>query len=553
MSYLVLARKWRPQKFDELVGQEPIARMLSNVLSQNKVAHAYIFSGPRGVGKTSTARILAKSLNCERGPAPEPCGACPSCVAIADGSSVDVTEIDGASNTGVDNVRDLRERIRYASSGGKYKIYIIDEAHMLSTAAFNALLKTLEEPPSHVIFVLATTDPKKIPATVMSRCQHLPFRRISTQRIKTCLRQICDHEGIAVSDAALELIARAADGSIRDALTITDQVTSFSDDVRVEDIRDLIGISDLAPLAGITASIIRGDRKRIILIIGGLADAGTDLRSFSRELLLFMRNVMIAKVVDSGEVPADLSEEESTVLHELKDMTSEEHIALLLSEFIKAEPAIRNSLHPRTSLETTLIRLSMLSHFTSIDRTLRHLKGLPPQDGAPAGGEIPSSSLRPMHDSHVKPADSKARGGASAKPPHADPSSPAHALSETWEECLSRLAEMNPPLSSKLREGHAKFTSDGITVVFNGGLSVHAESVRHHIAAIRSVLSDISGRQISLKIETAKGKTLASKDLKEKMLQDPVVKEALELFEGRIVDIIPMKHAGGEDVKKDAR
>jgi len=187
MSYLVLARKWRPTTFDELTGQEPIAGILKNSILGNKVAHAYIFSGPRGVGKTSTARILARTLNCEKPVEAVPCGKCPSCLSIADGSSMDVTEIDGASNTGVDNIRDLRERVRYASYGGAYKVYIIDEAHMLSTAAFNALLKTLEEPPPHVIFVLATTDPKKIPATVLSRCQHLPFRRITSHKIKSGL------------------------------------------------------------------------------------------------------------------------------------------------------------------------------------------------------------------------------------------------------------------------------------------------------------------------------------------------------------------------------
>src|SRR3990172_11542838 len=203
MSYLVLARKWRPQSFNELIGQEPIIRILKNSVDQGKVAHAYLFSGPRGVGKTSTARILAKALNCKDGPTSVPCGACASCISITDGSSVDVMEIDGASNTSVDDVRDLRERIKYAPSGGKYKVYIIDEVHMLSSSAFNALLKTLEEPPSHVIFVLATTEMKKIPATVLSRCQHMPFRRISSSEIRARLKHISDAEGIRISSPAL--------------------------------------------------------------------------------------------------------------------------------------------------------------------------------------------------------------------------------------------------------------------------------------------------------------------------------------------------------------
>ena len=231
MSYLVLARKWRPKEFDDLVGQEPIMRILKNAITQGKIAHAYLFSGPRGVGKTSSARILAKAMNCKEGPTPVPCGVCGSCTAINDGSSIDVTEIDGASNNSVDDIRDLRERVKYASSGGKYKVYIIDEVHMLSGSAFNALLKTLEEPPSHVIFVLATTEMKKIPATVLSRCQHMPFRRISGNVIRARLKQISDTEGIHISPSALGLVARAADGSMRDSLTILDQLSSFSAEI----------------------------------------------------------------------------------------------------------------------------------------------------------------------------------------------------------------------------------------------------------------------------------------------------------------------------------
>src|SRR5512134_627739 len=231
MSYLVLARKWRPKTFDDLSGQEPITRILTNAVTQGKISHAYIFSGPRGVGKTSTARILAKALNCKEGPTANPCGVCDSCIGITEGSSVDVIEIDGASNNSVDDIRDLRERVKYAPSGSKYKVYIIDEVHMLSGSAFNALLKTLEEPPSHVIFVLATTEMKKIPATVLSRCQHMPFRRISAGEIKARLKHISDTEDIKISSPALGLVARAADGSMRDSLTILDQISSFSSDI----------------------------------------------------------------------------------------------------------------------------------------------------------------------------------------------------------------------------------------------------------------------------------------------------------------------------------
>src|SRR4030067_3500260 len=301
MSYLGLARKWKPQGFDDLIGQEPIIRILKNSIDQEKIAHAYLFSGPRGVGKTSMARILAKALNCKDGPTANPCGQCPSCLSVTDGSSMDVMEIDGASNNSVNDIRDLRERVKYAPSGGRYKVYIIDESHMLSDAAFNALLKTLEKPPPHVVFVLATTAPKKIPSTVLSRCRHLPFRRIPSQEIKERLKKISQAEGINVSGTALELIARAADGSLRDSLTILDQLSSFSSDINDSDVKDLLGITDFSLLSQISVALIEGKREEILKIIEELAERGTDIRSFIKELVHFFRDLLIARVIKKPE------------------------------------------------------------------------------------------------------------------------------------------------------------------------------------------------------------------------------------------------------------
>ncbi|MBI3592284.1 MAG: DNA polymerase III subunit gamma/tau, partial [Nitrospirae bacterium] len=288
-------------------------------------------------------------------------------MAIADGSSIDVSEIDGASNTGVDNIRDLRERVRYAPSGGRYKVYIIDEAHMLSTSAFNALLKTLEEPPSHVIFVLATTEAKKIPPTVLSRCQHLPFTRMSGQKIKERLKFISDAEKIKISSSAMDMLARAADGSMRDALTLLDQITSFSEDITASDVKDLLGITDVETLSRLTSSVIDGNRKEIIDVISALANTGTDLKAFTRDLLHFTRNLLIAKIAGETEGIIDLGEEESAAISIIKNTTAEEHLALILSELIKAEPGIRNAFHPRIALEMTLIKLRLLNHFKSIN------------------------------------------------------------------------------------------------------------------------------------------------------------------------------------------
>ena len=556
MSYLVLARKWRPKTFDELTGQEPIAGILKNALINNKVAHAYIFSGPRGVGKTSTARILAKALNCVQGPTTGPCGKCPSCMAIADGSSMDVTEIDGASNTGVDNIRDLRERVRYASYGGGYKVYIIDEAHMLSTAAFNALLKTLEEPPAHVIFVLATTEPKKIPATVLSRCQHLPFRRISTQKIKERLRYISGEENLRIADSAFEMIARAADGSMRDSLTILDQIASFSEEISSEDVKDLLGFTDMQTLSRLAEAVIGGDRKDIIDVIAGLAESGADLKTFTKDYLQFMRDLLIAKIVGNTEGVMDLSEEESNAIQALAEKTNEEHLALLLTELIKAEPSIRSALFPRISLEMTLLRLSMMSHFVTVDDAIKMLGGAgnkststpklqPVRDAVPKKSVVkepqPKSAQATEIRSKVVSAEKKSDEiPAAAAIVAAEVASPPKAVSDAdlWETVLERLEDSNAPLVSKLRQGSASVSKEGINILFNGGAAVlGSESVKENLALIQDTIKSVSGKALPVRVETKEAKSISKADLKEKALGNPVVIEALELFDGRIADI----------------
>lgn len=535
MSYLVLARKWRPQVLEDLVGQEPISRILKNAISQNKVAHAYIFSGPRGVGKTSTARIFAKALNCADGTTPDPCCKCQSCLAIADGSSMDVSEIDGASNTGVDNIRDLREKVRYAPSGGRFKVYIIDEAHMLSTSAFNALLKTLEEPPAHVIFVLATTEPKKIPSTVLSRCQHLPFRRISGQKIKERLKFISNADGIKAADSALEMIARAADGSMRDSLTILDQIASFSENITVSEINDLLGFTDIGTLSQITSAVIDGDRKGIIKLIADITDAGTDFKALAKDLLQFVRNLMITTITDCAEGIVDLSEEELSAIKHLKEKTSAEHMAIILSELIKAEPLIKSAFYPRIILEMTLIKLSLLSCFKSVDEALKTIQGFAVKETETRiRGSKPLETMIPEASKGENPSNSNL-------PPATHHSS----LHDIWNAVLGKINETNHPLYSKLTEANISFDDDRIKIVFNGGLSVHAESVKENLPLIVDTIKEMSGKDISVKIETLKAKSITKKDLKEKALSNPIIKEALELFEGRIVDVIPINNKSG--------
>ena len=570
MSYLVLARKWRPQSFEDLIGQEPISRILSNAVGQGRIAHAYLFSGPRGVGKTSTARILAKSLNCKDGPTSAPCGSCPSCQGIADGSSVDVTEIDGASNNSVNDIRDLRERVKYAPSGGRYKVYIIDEAHMLSDAAFNALLKTLEEPPPHVVFVLATTAPRKVPATVLSRCQHLPFRKIPLQKIKGRLRMIVDSERITISDPALELIARASEGGMRDSLTILDQVSAFSSDVTEADVKDLLGIADFGALSAVAEAVIKGDRERILFVITELAGRGTDLKSFAKDLMQFFRDLLVAKVVKRPEEVLDMSEGEVSVVKGLLTLSSEDQLTLLLSEMIKAEGEVRAAFSPRVSLEMALIRASFLNVLKPLQEAIDNLetfvadrKGQPVRlPGVPkeAAGKAAMQGERVIRN--AAPAESAALESVTESPLPAaavpgDPSpSGDDALSlppkggEFRGEFIERLGALNHLLAIKLSEAELIVEDDTLMITFNGGAAIHVDSVKKNLEAVRKAAEEVLGRTVAIRIDTAKKKVPRRKELKEKILAEPLVKEAIELFDGRIVDVRPVDNVenGGKDV-----
>ncbi|MEW6067647.1 MAG: DNA polymerase III subunit gamma/tau [Nitrospirota bacterium] len=519
MSYLVLARKWRPQGFDDLIGQESIVRLLKNSIEQGKIGHAYVFSGPRGVGKTSTARILAKALNCINGPTPTPCGSCPSCVSITDGFSMDVMEIDGASNTGVDDIRDLRERIKYAPSAGKYKVYIIDEAHMLSGSAFNALLKTLEEPPSYIVFVLATTSPRKIPLTVLSRCQHLTFRRIPSHLIKERLKKISEAEGINISSRAIELVARAADGSLRDSLTILDQISSFSSDITETDVKDLIGITDFDLISRISVAIIEGKRDEILKLIAEMVENGTDIRSFTKELVQFFRDLLVASVISKPEEILDLSKEERDVIKDILLKTSEEQLTLMLSEILKAEIEIRNASSPRLALEMSLIKASFLSNLKPVKEIIENL------------------------DTYIKPEAGSEDLISDIPEPITQKEIGAKTLTdETFERVLQKI---DLPLASKLSK--AKFRLDGnkLFLIFNGGDSFFADSINKHLEVIEQAFSEELGRKIHINVETIKKKLLRKKDLKEEMMSEPAIKEILELFDGRVIDVIPKSEDTG--------
>ncbi len=547
MSYLVLARKWRPQGFKDLIGQSPIVRILTNSIEQDKLAHAYIFSGPRGIGKTSTARILAKALNCAEGPTPAPCDKCPSCTAITEGHSVDVIEIDGASNNSVDDIRDLRERVKYAPSGGKYKVYIIDESHMLTTQAFNALLKTLEEPPPHVVFVLATTEPRKIPLTVMSRCQHLPFRSISTEKIRERLVQISEAEDISITGSALGMIARAADGSIRDSLTILDQVASFSTEIHDTDVKDLLGIADFKGLTDITRALLEGKRDEIIGTVAALTNRGTDLRAFTRDLIKFFRDLIVAKLTSGAEGMLDASAEEMGDISKIASGVSLEYLTLIIPELIKAESDVRASFSPRIALEMALVRISYLSMYRPVSDALAALSegslnvsAAPPSGGAPVASKAP-----PEEPSTVKeePAEFQAPENPAPNPaPAPEPAPEPEAMDAA--ALLSRIIDSieDPLLTSKLALASPELNDGSLTLTFKSkDAAICAEPLQKCLDMISKTASDVRRAPTTIEIKVKAARTKREKSIKEKAMSEPLVKEALELFEGRVVDVREVK------------
>lgn len=551
MSYLVLARKWRPQGFDDLIGQEPIIRVLKNSLEQGKIAHAYLFSGPRGVGKTSAARILAKALNCKDGPTSSPCGICTFCTSITDGSSLDVMEIDGASNNSVNDIRDLRERVKYVPSGGRYKVYIIDETHMLSDAAFNALLKTLEEPPPHVVFVLATTAPRKVPSTVLSRCQHLPFRRISSSLIRERLKKISAAEGINITESATDMIARAADGSLRDSLTLLDQISSFSSEISESDIKDLLGITDFGLLSQLSLALIKGEREEILKITGELIEKGTDIRSFTRELIQFFRDMLVISVVRKPAEILDLSKEEMDSIRNILSKTSEDHLTLLLAELLKAEIDIRNASSPRLAFEMSLLKVSFLTGLKPVKEIIEHIEEYIKQ--APD-----TEYAKSIFQKDDKKDEQKETGGeiTAAETELADEGTEVSSLSEQVEQGFeppvseeisisddvwdSAIKKMGTPLASKLSKASFRLSGNKLVLTLNGGYSVFIDSIKKNAGLIEQIFSEELGNKVRLEVEAVKKKAVRKKDLKEEVLAEPAIQEVLELFDGsRIVDVIP--------------
>jgi DNA polymerase-3 subunit gamma/tau len=404
MTYQVIARKWRPQTFEEVTGQEPITHTLRNAVEHNRLHHAYIFSGARGVGKTSTARLFAKALNCHKSdkPTPTPCRTddediCSSCREIAEGRSIDVQEIDAASTTGVQNVRDsIIDTIGIAPARDRYKVFIIDEVHMLSTAAFNALLKTLEEPPPRVVFIMATTEGHKLLDTIVSRCQQFEFRTIATARIAERLRFIADAENVNVTDEALREIARAGEGSMRDAQSALDQVISFSGtEIKAADVEAALGIAGVDVLARLMSAIEDKNSAGVLLVVDELVMRGHDLRNFCRDFMAFIRDMLVAKASGDAAAMLELSESERAELAQHSKSFSESDLVRFFHSLTETESALRDAAHPRYHLEVGLIKLIEMGRLVPLQQIIDRLNALEKslnEEGSVASGPTPSST-----------------------------------------------------------------------------------------------------------------------------------------------------------------
>jgi DNA polymerase-3 subunit gamma/tau len=545
MSYLVLARKWRPQRFEDVVGQGHVTRTLANAIRMDRVAHAFLFSGVRGVGKTSLARILAKALNCEQGPTVDPCGTCASCRAVTAGTAVDVIEIDGASNNSVDDIRDLRETVPYRPSLGRFKLYIIDEVHMLSVSAFNALLKTLEEPPAHVKFIFATTEPHKIPATILSRCQRYDFRRIPTAAILERIRAILASEGIPAEEGALAIIGREAEGSMRDALSILDQVlAAAADGLTADGVADLLGVVSRRVYYDLSAALIAGDARRCLGIVADVDRQGFDVPTFSRGLLEHLRNLVVAAVCRGDRALLDLPDDEAEEISAQAASTSGATVHRLFKHFSEAYEEIARSSHPRVLLEAGLARLADQGQLLPAAELVTRLEAL---SAGRAGG---SGGGQPAPRSGSNPAPSTPAAGSGNPVRTAPAARPVTRVS--LEQALEAFARENPALASVVERALPELADDGVLRLRFDKSDGFAASVAMDAGRQRQIvdfLSSLLGRQLRLEVEltelggmstaarTRLERQNAERDAEEEARRHPLVQGAVTELTGRVAGV----------------
>lgn len=570
MSYLVLARKYRPQSFEDLVGQEHVSRTLVNAITSGRVHHAFLFTGARGVGKTSAARIFAKALNCEQGLSPHPCHKCSSCLEITSGQGMDVFEIDGASNTGVDDIRELRENIRYLPSRSRFKIFIIDEVHMLSINAFNALLKTLEEPPAHAKFIFATTEPHKIPITILSRCQRFDFRKISLPSVMAHLQEIARTEQVEISDRSLALIARRGEGSMRDALSTFDQVLAFcGEKVADEDVQGLLGMVDRRLLFDTVEGIVERDSRRVLDSVRRVDDLGHSFRQFCQELVEAFRALVLIKVVEEPGQLLDMTRDELAQLQLLADRNDVEDLQRVLTLLVKTEAELAGSSFPRLALEMTLVRLTHLPPGKEIGALIRQVEDLGRRLLAP--GSLPAVSAgaaeperqppgRPPLPSAPEPAPATESVDAS-RPMEVTKQAETSSAGEigSWSELVQYVRKQKPRIGSMLEHGcPAHFDLPRLEVGFAAG-SFHLEQMKDSetlqnfqelaeeffrqplkvtIVAVKDKQGE--GTPLSLAEERRSRETGRKEQIEQEARNHPVIKAAQQILGGEIVEIKPI-------------
>jgi DNA polymerase-3 subunit gamma/tau len=545
MAYLVLARKWRPQNFTDLIGQEHVSQTLANAIRSGRIHHAFLFTGARGVGKTSAARILAKALNCEAGLSDQPCGTCASCLEITAGHGLDVIEIDGASNTGVDDVRELRENIRYLPSRSRFKIFIIDEVHMLSTNAFNALLKTLEEPPAHAKFIFATTEPHKIPITILSRCQRFDFRKIPLARVAGRLREIAEAEHLVISERSLSLIARQGEGSMRDSLSTLDQVIAFSGD-RVEDdaVQTLLGMVDRRLLLDSVEAVLQRDSRRALDAVRRVDQLGLSLRQFTQDLLEMFRGMVICKVVEDPAEMLDLVGDELKGLKTLAEEASLEDLQRIVTLLMKTQSELVNSTSPLLTLEMSLIRLATLPPSRDIARLISHIESLEKRLGSTAPPDLQSAPQRPAQE----------------VPPPKKPEAPVAAAtaSKDWRGLVEQVRQSRPMLGSVLEHGRPlKLEPPVLEIGYPAGSFMISQlQEQENRRDLETLAEAYFGQPVNLRVtgidaaqqdappslvETRQAReTDRMRRLREDAVSHPALKSVQEIFNGKIKKVIPI-------------
>ncbi len=544
-DYQVLARKWRPQRFADVAGQEHVVRTLANAVAAGRVAHAYLFCGPRGVGKTTAARLLARALQCSTGPTPSPCGTCSACVEIAAGNAVDVAEIDGASNNGVDDVRAIRENARYLPSRDRYKIYIIDEVHMLSTPAFNALLKTLEEPPPHVKFIFATTEMHKVPETILSRCQIHTFRRLPLAVVAAKLREIAKAEGFALDDETLSLLARQAEGGMRDALSLLDQiVSSCGPNPSPEAVAEALGAVDRRAVNAICAALCRRDATAVVSLLGEQHARGQEAKRVAAALCEELRDVLVAKV--TGTPPAELPDHEQKEIAALAKEADPAQLARLFDLVHRTLGDLSRAFEPQLALEVALLQGVFLAPGAQVADLLARVEAL-----AAAGPVAAAAPKAPAAPVRAPPPPAAAAPVRRAEPPLARRDDPSLPTTERLAALVAAAIATSPRLGTALKHGRLRALAPGeLSLAYPAG-DFRAALLVSEKAAIDALLSahfgeptvlrlfegEVAGTEPSLAEREARGAAAHAAAVREAASSSEAVRETLRVLGGTIEEV----------------